>query len=676
MMQNNKPFPIWTTLLVLGGLAGAAGAVATGAVQPQTWFSGKSATEQTKFNVKPVERKAFLISLPAQGPLDSAGNSILSSAVEGTTTIIKIVPEGTIVQKDEIVCELDASALRDKAKQQEITVTQADSAELKAKTTLDDTLNQSKRDIQAAVVKMTVAKLAVTKYKDGEYPQLKHELEASIELAKEDLVRANDNFEFTKQQVKKGYRTQNEMEANRIAKKQAEFKLKSAVEKKKVLDKFDFTTKVYELESTATELELELESVKLKATLAETQAKDEYQTQKLTSAVEHEKYDRLLKQIAACTLRAPQAGQVVYATMQSSSSRGNGESIEQGATVRERQAIINLPDLTQMKVDCRLHEAMIGNIRKDLPARIKIDAYPDRLFKGIVSHVSSVPMQGRWPNYDLREYETEIKLIDEPEIIKTLRPGLTAQVEILVDNRESVLQIPMQAVLAVAHKQFAYVLTSHGPEQRTLKVGQSNQSHVEVLEGVAEGEQVILNARSQLGEELAALEALLNLEKAESGAKEVIPPIPAAPPGGPMGAPMGSPMAGPPGGPGAGGFGGPASAGGPSGGAGPGGPPAGGGPGAGGPGGGGRGRTFEDRDANSDGKISKEEAGERMAAGFSGMDTDGDGALTKAEFTAAMERFRQGGPGGGAGSGGGGPGAGGPGGGRPAGEGGGRRTEQ
>ena len=357
---------------------------------------GPSKTDYSGLSTKPAEQKSFLISLKVQGNLDSQSNATLSSGVEGTTTIIMIVPEGTMVEKDTVVCELDAAPLREKAKQQEITATQADAAESKAKETLEITKTQNLSDISAAELKQTLAKLDLKKFTDGEYPQQVNELKGSVEIAKEELVRANDNYEFTKQQVKKGYRTQNEMEANRIAVKQATLKVKGAEEKLKVLTDFTRERTIAELEANAKELGLELARVKLKCTSAETQASKDYDAQKLTAAVEHEKLDRLNAQIAACIMKAPIAGQVVYANMQSSNfGRSSGETIEQGATVRERQAIINLPDVSQMKVDCRIHESLIGNIRINLPARIKIDAFPDRTFKGAITHVSSVPMAGR-----------------------------------------------------------------------------------------------------------------------------------------------------------------------------------------------------------------------------------------------------------------------------------------
>ena len=571
----------------------------------------------SELSTKVAEKKSFLISLAVQGNLDSLGNNTLYSEVEGTTTIISIEPQGKMVQKGDVVCQLDAAPLREKAKQQEITITQADSAESKAKETLEITKTQSQSDIAAAELKRTLAKLDLKKFVEGEFPQQQHELQGSVEIAKEEMVRASETYDFTKQQVKKGYRTQNEMEANRIAVMQAKLKVKGAEEKLSVLEKFTKERTIAELEANATELELELTRIKLKCSSAETQATKDYEAMKLTAAVEHEKYDRLKKQIDACTMKAPIAGQVVYAIQASNFGRSSGESIEQGATVRERQAIISLPDVSQMKVDCRIHESLIGNIRKDLPARIKIDSFPDQVFKGVIADVSSVPLPGRFPNMDLKEYEAEIKLVDDPELINKLRPGLTAQVEIMVDNRNDVLQIPVQAVLAVADKQMAYVLTDKGVERRELVVGQSNQSHVEIKSGIEVGEKVVMNARSQFGEEISRLESELNKNRAKDAPPVIIPPAPTEPPGAKAG--------GPPGGGGQSGN----PAGGAGAGTGPGRDPA---------------ARFAQMDKNSDGKLTGDEVDERMKDRVPAMDKDGDGAVSQAEYLSSPRPPRTGGP--------------------------------
>lgn len=429
--------------------------------------------------------------------------------VEGTTTIISIVPEGTIVEKGDVVIELDSSTLREKAKQQEITVTQAEAGLAQAIESLEIQKKQNESDIAAAKLKWSLAKLDLIKFEEGEYPQQEKQLSGNVALAEEDLLRAQENLEFTNEQVKKGYRTQNDREAARIAVKQAELKLQGAREELKVLQQFTYRRTIEELKANSEELERELARTELKARAAQTQFEKDVEARRLTYEVEKERYDQNLTQIEACTMRATQNGEVVYANI-ASGGRSSREpiSIEEGATVRERQAIINLPDVTQMKVDCRIHESLIGSVRKGLPARVRIDAYPGQYFNGVVATVSSVPMSGSWPNTDLREYSTEIHLTDEIEKIRKLRPGLTAQVEILVSNRSNILQAPVQSIVTIGGRQVAYVVNARGfPELRDLLLGESNQSHVEIKDGIEAGEMVVMNPRSRFAKELADLEA-------------------------------------------------------------------------------------------------------------------------------------------------------------------------
>lgn len=546
-----------------------------------------------------------------QGSIDSRSNATLSSLVEGTTTIISIVDEGTQVKTGDVVCELDSSSLREKAKQQEITVTQADASMAQAIEALEIQKKQNESDIAAAELKWALAKLDFEKFLKGEYPQQEKQLNGNVALAEEDVLRAQENEQFTKEQVKKGYRTQNDLQAATIAVKQAALKLQGATEELKVLTAFTYKRTIAELEANAGELERELERTKLKARAAQTQFEKDAEARKLTYEVEKERFEQNLTQIEACILRATQNGEVVYANMGGGRRSSEPVNIEEGASVRERQAIINLPDVTQMKVDSRIHESLIGSVKKGLPTRIRIDAYPGQYFNGVVAAVSSVPMSGSWPNTDLREYSTEIHLTDDVEQIRMLRPGLTAQVEILVDNRSNILQVPLQAIVTIAGKQFAYAVNSRGiPERREVKIGQSNQSHVEVIDGLEQGEDVVLNPRSRFAKEIGDLEAQLTKEEGEglSNLKTPTVDLPEE-----KSAKEGPGKAKPPG------------AGEAQGGADAAGKPAGGFDPA----------TIITRlDKDGDGLISKEEAPDRMKERFDSMDTDKDGKLSKEEFAA------------------------------------------
>jgi len=232
-------------------------------------------------------------------------------------------------------------------------------------------------------------------------------------------------------------------------------------------------------------------------------------------------------------------------------------------------------------------------------------------------------MSGRWPQMDLREYETEIKLTDGVEILKTLRPGLTAQVEILVDNRDNVLQIPVQSVVAIGGRTFAFVLTENGPVRRDLMVGSSNQSHVEVKDGVQAGERVVLNPRTRFAPEIAVIEGEVARELGKT-ASEIKIPAGSTPAGGPGEGQAKPGPGGAPGGPGA-----PAGPGGSSG-PGPNGSP-------------GERKSPKERftalDTNGDGQLTGDELQGPMKDRLTQIDTDGNGTISEAEFTESMARF-------------------------------------
>jgi len=361
------------------------------------------------------------------------------------------------------------------------------------------------------------------------------------------------------------------------------------------------------------------------------------------------------RQIKACRLVASQAGEVVYASQKS--NRGSEPVvIEEGASVRERQAIINLPDLERMKIDARIHESKISRVIVGQPVEIEIDAIPGDPYRGKLQSISSVPVPGSWPNTDLKEYEAQIEILDNPARVRKLKPGMTAQVRIIVEDRkENVLLIPVQSVVSFSGYFYTYVATKGGADRRVLKVGDANDEFMEVLDGVAEGESVVMSPRTHFSKELSALEAENSAEAEKNRVKVETPDRGAAARGG-AGAPgAGGPGAGAPGagGPGAGGPGaGAPGAGGPGAGApGAGGPGAGapgagapgaGAPGAGAPGAGGPGAgldpkaMFESMDANKDGVVTRDE--HPRPEFFDRSDTNGDGKLTLEEM---QEAFRQ-----------------------------------
>jgi RND family efflux transporter MFP subunit len=209
--------------------------------------------------------------------------------------------------------------------------------------------------------------------------------------------------------------------------------------------------------------------------------------------IQAQQREELIDKINKCTIRAQKSGLVVYAT--DTRYYGSNEQIREGATVRERQTILTIPDMKTMAVRVKIHESYIKRIQKGLLATVQVDAFPEDILNGEVTKVSVIPDSGsRWMNPDLKIYPTVVSIIDEREWLK---PGMSAKVEIMVKRLTNVVYIPLQAVVNKGDKHICYVQNSFKPEMRIVEIGDFNDDFIEVKSGIKEGDRVLLQPPAQ-----------------------------------------------------------------------------------------------------------------------------------------------------------------------------------
>jgi multidrug efflux pump subunit AcrA (membrane-fusion protein) len=203
----------------------------------------------------------------------------------------------------------------------------------------------------------------------------------------------------------------------------------------------------------------------------------------------------------------------------------NGEErIREGASVRERQSIITIPDMTKMSVRVKIHESYIKKVKKGQKAKITVDAFPDKILDGEVTQVGVLPdSQNMWMNPDMKVYLTTITINGTQDWLK---PGMSAKVEILVSRLEDVLFVPVQAISAIDDKQYCYLPGGRKPERRLVEVGDFNDDFIEIKNGLKEGDVVLLrhpDGASPSGSE--------SRDKNAAPAKEKTAPQPSPAPG-------------------------------------------------------------------------------------------------------------------------------------------------
>ncbi|MFD1161845.1 MULTISPECIES: efflux RND transporter periplasmic adaptor subunit [Hwangdonia] len=167
----------------------------------------------------------------------------------------------------------------------------------------------------------------------------------------------------------------------------------------------------------------------------------------------------------------------------------NGTKKKVGSTVSPWEpAIASLPDLTKMESRTYSNEVDIRKIKKDLPVKIGFDAFPDIELDGIVTEVANVGETKA--GSDIKLFQVLIKLNETNE---NIRPGMTTSNKILIDKKEDVLMIPLEAVFAKDSISYAYVKSGLAIDKKQVELGPSNNEVVIVQKGLKENDIVYLN---------------------------------------------------------------------------------------------------------------------------------------------------------------------------------------
>jgi HlyD family secretion protein len=433
-----------------------------------------------------ARRGDFLISVVEGGTLEAVNEVVIRSEVEGTARIIYIVPEGSYVKKGSLVVELDSSSTQDAVNQQQINVEKAEFYVLQAEQQLDIQKSVVDSEVAAARLRLEFAESDLEKFLKGEAQQLQRNAEIEITNVIENLQIAIERLQWSERLYTNGFETKGNLDRDRLTVSQTGLKLEQTRKALWMVETFDVPKRKRSLEAALQEAKENFDRVKLQGDRKLAQFAADLESQTRTLELSTAKLDRDKAQLAATKLYAPQDGMVVYA----SGGRFSNESmIEEGAIVRNRQELIKLPDVSLMKVQVKIHESHINQIRRGQPAYVVLDSLPDRRFLGLVNKVAPLPDgQSRWGNPDLKVYATEIVITDG---LPDLKPGVSARAEVVITNLPNALTVPIQAVTTRQGKQVVF-LASNPNAPVPVSVGMYNTKLIEITSGIRDGDQVLL----------------------------------------------------------------------------------------------------------------------------------------------------------------------------------------
>ena len=374
-----------------------------------------------------------------------------------------------------------------------------------------DQLTNQKIATQAALAayekaKLTreVAEIAVVEYEQGIYPQDMQTIQGEIKTAELDFKKTESRLERTRRARQK---------LNDVVSRK-----ERPAESSDILAELELDDRLDAIDQALSRGRLSLEQAQSKMarlnnyTKPKTMKELRTEVQKAHSdelakqqifQLEKTKQAKLLEQIANCKLFAPRDGIVVYAHDPQHSLGSTSPQIEEGATVRDRQRIFSLPDITRMQVETRVHEFQIANVRPGMKARIRVDAFSDTELDGTVVDVAPLPASRSLSGSDVKAYRTRVR-IDNPSA--GLRPGMSANVSIPFTERDDVIMVPRSAVLHFDfdNKDLVKVKKPDGGfASREVVTGELDETVtlIEIKQGLKPGEQVAVKPLELLSPE-------------------------------------------------------------------------------------------------------------------------------------------------------------------------------
>jgi hypothetical protein len=350
----------------------------------------------------------------------------------------------------------------------------------------------SRPDTATASVVIDFSKYAdINVLGDGEAKQKLRKFEDDLQIAQKEEGQAKSTLDGTKRLFDKGFMTKMDLERDELTAENNRLRVQTAETARDLFLKYEFFKSAEEALDKYGEAVRASARARKAAISKLAQARARLKSAQGQYNIQARQRKELYEQQDKCVITAKKPGLVVYGGARDDMYYyGGQEQIREGATVRERQAILTIPDMTKMSVRVRIHESYIKKVKKGLKVRITADAFPDKTLEGEVSNVGVLPdSQNRYLNPDMNVYLTTITINGTQDWLK---PGMSAKVEILVNRLADVVYVPVQAVSPYDGKRVCYVANGGKPERRVVEIGEFNDEFVEIKNGLKEGERVLL----------------------------------------------------------------------------------------------------------------------------------------------------------------------------------------
>jgi membrane fusion protein (multidrug efflux system) len=196
-------------------------------------------------------------------------------------------------------------------------------------------------------------------------------------------------------------------------------------------------------------------------------------------------------------------------------------NVSVGDYVKEGQDLVNIEDIATLKIDFRLPESYLPQLRAGQQLEVSSDALPGQMFTAVLEAINPLVEAGG------RAIALRARMANREGL---LRPGMFVRVRLIFEQRSNVLLLPEQAVVPDSKRPYVYRVVDGQARRTPIRTGMRRDALVEVVEGLSAGDEVVTAGQMKLrdGAAVQSLAAAATASSAVSAAASASPSQPAA----------------------------------------------------------------------------------------------------------------------------------------------------
>ena len=431
--------------------------------------------------------RSFRVTVRATGELDAVRSTTISSELDGDKSrVVWLIKDGARVEKGDPLVRFDPSAFEDNVRTMENKVMELESMVDANSQIYEWEKSQLEREIQTMEIDLRAAELDLVKLEKGEGPLELLRMEEKEAQAEAKLEKFVGYEKELREYLAKGTIESNELEgaAKEIRAARREYEMAH----RELANYRDYVlpTGIEKAKAMVSRAEVNLEQNKKNGgyKIGKAQASLTLAQKELKSS--RAMLDKAREKLKKTEILAPLPGMAVHRE-----EYFNGEKRKPriGDRVLRNQPIVYVPDISEMLVNTKIREIDLYKVSPGKKALVRVEAYPDLVLNGTVEGIGVLAETDTASNTREKYFSVEILI---KGVDTRLRPGMTAQVEILCADLDQVLTVPVHSIFVEDGLNYCMVLKKGDIEKTAVTVGAVNEYWAEIQDGLTSGDRVSL----------------------------------------------------------------------------------------------------------------------------------------------------------------------------------------